>query len=66
MKYERLYREQIDDATDLVREAEAFRVEFNTIRPHEALAWNRPRDVHAGRADPTAPTFPEAETLPSS
>ncbi|WP_430393862.1 integrase core domain-containing protein [Brachybacterium nesterenkovii] len=38
LKYERLYREQIDDALDLVREADAYRVEFNTIRPHQALA----------------------------
>lgn len=66
LKYERLYREPIDDALDLVREAEAHRVEFNTIRPHEALSWNRPLDVHQGRAHPTVLTFPEPETLPSS
>lgn len=66
LKYERLYRQPIDDALDLVREAEAFRVEFNTIRPHEALAWNRPLDVHTGRADPVTLTFPEAKTLPPS
>lgn len=65
LKYERLYRAQIDDATDLVREAEAFRVEFNTVRPHEALAWNRPADVHQRRADPATPTFPEEKILPS-
>lgn len=41
-KYEHLYREQIDDALDLVCEADVYRVEFNTIRPHEALPWNRP------------------------
>ncbi len=66
LKYERLYREQIDDALELARHAEAFRVEFNTIRPHEALAWNRPLDVHSGRASPTIPTFPEPENLPIS
>jgi len=64
LKYERLYREPIDDALDLVREADAFRVEFNSIRPHEALAWNRPADVPTGAADPTIPTFQEAKTLP--
>lgn len=58
LKYEHLYRQQIDDATDLVREAETFRVEFNTLRPHEALSWNRPRDVHTGRAEPSTPTLP--------
>jgi transposase InsO family protein len=66
LKYERLYREQIDDALSLDRHAEAFRTEFNTIRPHEALAWNRPHDVHQGLASPTIPTFPEPETLPIS
>jgi len=65
LKYERLYRASIDDALDLGREAEAHRVEFNTIRPHESLSWNRPLDVHQGRADPVV-TFPEPETLPSS
>ncbi len=66
LKYERLYRAQIDDALDLVREAETFRVEFNTVRPHEHLAWNRPREVHLGLASPSTPNFPEPETLPTS
>ncbi len=66
LKYERLYREQIDDAIDLVRAGEAHRVEFNEIRPHEHLAWNRPRDVHLGYADPRIPNFPEPETVPST
>ena len=57
LKYERLYREDIADAVTLARHAEAFRVEFNTIRPHEALAFNRPSDVHQGHADPTTPAF---------
>ena len=66
LKYERLYREQIDDPLDLVREGEAFRVEFNTVRPHEALAWNRPHDVHLGHADPKIPTFHEPQILPTT
>lgn len=66
LKYERLYREHIDDALDLVREAEGYRAEFNTVRPHEALSWNRPAEVQSGRADPTIPTFPEAEILPTT
>lgn len=66
LKYERLYREHIDDPLDLVREAEEFRVEFNTVRPHEALSWNRPLDVHLGRADPRTLNFPKPETLPTS
>ncbi len=66
LKYECLYRAEITDAVTLDREAEAFRIEFNTIRPHEALAWNRPLDVHQRHADPTIPTFQTAETLPIS
>jgi putative transposase len=46
LKYERLYHEQIGDALGLVREAEEFPVEFNEVRPHEALALNRPLDAH--------------------
>ena len=66
LKYERLYRESIDDALDLQREAEAFRIEFNEIRPHEHLAWNRPLHVHLGLADPTTPTFHEPKILPTT
>jgi transposase InsO family protein len=66
LKYERLFLEEIADGLDLVREAEAYRVEYNTIRPHEALAWNTPPDVHLGLADPKIPTFESAKTLPLS
>ncbi|OLT25421.1 integrase core domain-containing protein [Serinicoccus sp. CUA-874] len=64
LKYERLYREQIDDIHDLVEHGVDFRAEFNTVRPHEALSWNRPRDVHLRQADPCSPNFPEPENLP--
>lgn len=66
LKYERLYLEELDDALDLVAHAEDYRVEDNTVRPHEAIAWNRPLDVHLGLADPLTPNFPEPETLPSA
>ena len=66
LKYERLYREDILDVLDLTSHAEEFRIEFNTIRPHEALSWNRPRDVHLGLARPTIPTFERPEILPIS
>ena len=46
--------------------AEDYRVEYNTVRPHEALAWNRPKDVHLGQADPLIPSFPETEDLPAA
>lgn len=66
LKYERLFLEEIPDAIDLARHAEDYRVEYNTVRPHEALAWNRPADVHAGRADPLIPSFPDPENLPAA
>jgi hypothetical protein len=66
LKYERLYREDIIDVVDLTNHAEEFRIEFNTIRPHEALSWNRPLAVHLGLASPTIPTFERAEILPLS
>lgn len=66
LKYERLFREQIDDAFNLAREAESLRIEFNTIRPHEALSWNRPFAVHSGLADPATPNLPEPKILPTS
>jgi hypothetical protein len=32
-----------------------YRVEFNKIRPHEAIAWNRPLEVHLGKGRPHHP-----------
>jgi len=66
LKYERLYIDQIDDALTLAERAEDYRNEYNQIRPHEALSWNRPLHIHLGLADPTTPTFPSTETLPAS
>ncbi|WP_370105528.1 integrase core domain-containing protein [Streptacidiphilus sp. BW17] len=62
LKYEKLFLEEIPDALELVRHAEDYRSEYNTVRPHEALAWNRPHDVHTGAADPSSPTFPAAKS----
>ncbi|HZK50033.1 MAG TPA: integrase core domain-containing protein [Actinomycetota bacterium] len=64
LKYERLYREEITDGSWLAEHANAFRLEFNSVRPHEALSWNRPREVHLALADPATPNFPQPETLP--
>ena len=66
LKYERLFLEEIPDAIDLAAHAEHYRVEYNTVRPHEAIAWNRPIDVHLGHADPATPNFPEPQNLPSA
>jgi transposase InsO family protein len=72
LKYQKLFLEEIPDALDLVAHAEDHRLEYNTrldyntVRPHEALAWNRPLDVHPGLADPLTPNFPETEDLPAA
>ena len=66
LKYERLFLEEIPDAIDLAAHAEDYRVEYNTVRPHEAIAWNHPIDVHLGHADPATPNFPEPQNLPST
>lgn len=55
LKYERLYIDEIDDAVMLAKHAEEYRIEYNQIRPHEAIAWNQPKQVHLGQADPTIP-----------
>ena len=64
LKYERLFLDDIADAVELAERAEHYRVEYNATRPHEAIAWNRPKDVHLGLADPTTPTFRNREILP--
>jgi transposase InsO family protein len=46
LKYEHLYRIEIDDLPALAREAEAYRQVFNHIRPHEALGGHRPIEVY--------------------
>jgi transposase InsO family protein len=54
LKYERPFLEEIDDVLD------------DTVRPHEALARNRPVEVHVGLAGPHVPAFPEPEILPTT
>jgi putative transposase len=66
LKYERLFLEEIGDVLELIAHAEAYRTEYNTVRPHEAIAWNRPHDVHTGLADPRTPNFPEPQNLPAT
>ena len=57
LKYERLYIDEIDDAVMLANRAVDYRTEYNEIRPHEAIAWNRPKAVHLSLANPTTATF---------
>jgi len=65
LKYERLFTYEIDDAVMLAKHAEDYRTEYNQIRPHEAIAWNRPQEVHLGLADPKIPTFQTKRILPT-
>ncbi|MEY9997530.1 putative transposase [Streptomyces sp. V4I8] len=46
LKYEHLYRLEIEDLDTLAREAEHYRHVFNHVRPHEALAGHRPIEVY--------------------
>jgi transposase InsO family protein len=46
LKYEHLYRLEIDDGHQLGVEVETYRQLFNRIRPHEAIGTRRPLDVH--------------------
>jgi putative transposase len=67
LKYEHLYRLEIDDGHTLGQEVETYRQLFNTIRPHQALAMRRPLDVHLEAINDHQTTKPtEPETLPTS
>ena len=67
LKYEHLYRLEIDDGFDLGREIESYRQLFNQIRPHEALAMRRPLDVHLEACKHAQTLNPaEPKTLPTS
>lgn len=62
LKYERLFLDEIRDARELVERAEDYRIEYNTVRPHEAIAWNRPLEVHLSHATPRSPTLIEKKS----
>ena len=67
LKYEQLYRHEIDDGHDLGLHVERYRQLFNTVRPHQALAGRRPLDVHLEACnDPQTTKSTEPETLPLS
>jgi transposase InsO family protein len=67
LKYEHLYREEIDDGHQLGIEVEAYRQLFNTVRPHRSLDGRRPLDVHLEACQtPPTPNPTEPETLPLS
>ncbi len=67
LKYEHLYRHEIDDGHDLGLHVDRYRQLYNTVRPHQALAGRRPLDVHREAInDPQTINSNEPETLPLS
>jgi putative transposase len=64
LKYEQLYRHEITDGGDLAEHVEAFRNEFKTQRPHEALNWDRPLDRYL--TPPASYALPEHQTVRDS
>jgi len=66
LKYECLFPGDIPEALTLVERAEDYRIEHNTVHPHETITWNRPLEVHLDRASAIIPTFKQEETLPTT
>ena len=65
LKYEHLYRQEIDDGHTLGVQAESYRQLFNQIRPHEGIGMRRPLDVHLEAInDNQTIKLSEPETLP--
>jgi putative transposase len=58
LKYEHLFRGYIGDGDALDMEAHRFRIIYNTIRPHQALADRTPKQAYLARKTP--------ENLPTS
>jgi putative transposase len=46
-KYEHLYLQEIDDGSALAEHVLNFMRVYNGERPHETLAWQRPRDRYS-------------------
>jgi putative transposase len=66
LKYEHLYRCEIETLTDLARESEAYRQVFNHVRPHEALGFHRPIDVHRDPSLTPPPKIENAQSQPKN
>lgn len=52
LKYEHLYRLEIEDALELHDQAQAFRELYNTIRPHETLDFATPLSRYLALPEP--------------
>ena len=55
IKYERLYRVDIDNVQDLQRETDSYRIVYNTIRPHEGIGMARPIERYQQTPKPNPP-----------
>ena len=55
IKYERLYRVDIDNVQDLERETAWYRDVYNTIRPHEGIRMTRPIERYQQTPKPNPP-----------
>lgn len=67
LKYEHLYRLEIDDGHQLGVEVETYRQLFNQIRPHEGIDMRRPLEFHLEAIDDRETIKSnEPETLPLS
>jgi hypothetical protein len=66
LNYERLFPEETPDVLDLIAHAEDYRTDYNTLRPHEALSWNRPVEVHTGPRRSAGPQLSRARTPANS
>lgn len=64
LKYERLYRHEIADGVELADHVADFLDEFNTIRPHESIDWQRPLDRYLQTPQPSNLTDPDSEQEP--
>ena len=45
-KYERIYRREYTDPIDAEIDLEAYRIKYNTYRPHEALGYDVPANYY--------------------
>lgn len=61
LRYERLYRFDIDTGDDLAAHVEAYIDEYNRVRPHETITWQRPLDRHLQNPEPSNRPGPDSE-----
>jgi len=63
IKYEHLYREEIDDGAMVAQAVDRYLTLYNTVRPHEALAFHTPLAAWRALAEPPAPKLFPPETV---